>query len=294
MVAMEESTVVQGREIGPVEMDAIRWLIVGNPHLSRYKLSRKLCEAWDWRNPKGELRDMAARSLLLKLHERGTICLPAKRRASPNRKGERTVAPVDHPDAPIEARLDEIAPLRIYELDGHRGKLKLFEHLLHRHHYLSYQRPVGLNLKYLIADRRDRPLGCLLFGSAAWKCRARDEFIGWSPGQRERNLQRITNNTRFLILPWVKVECLASHVLGSVLRRLRRDWHGKYARSLDLVETFVDASRFRGVCYRAANWKDVGKTTGRTRQDRDRTIRAPEKLVLVYPLNCAFRNRLRE
>jgi hypothetical protein len=291
---MEKSAVVQGREIGPVEIDAIRWLIVGNPHMSRYKLSRELCELWGWRNPKGELQDMAARSLLLKLHDRGAICLPAKRRASPNRKGERSVAAVDHANAPIESPLHGIAPLRIYETGEHPGKLKLFEHLLHRHHYLSYKKPVGLNLKYLIADREDRPLGCLLFGSAAWKCRARDEFVGWSPAQREKNLQRITNNTRFLILPWVKVECLASHVLGTVLRRLRRDWHGKYARPLDLVETFVDTSRFRGVCYRAANWKDVGKTTGRTRQDRDRTLRTPEKAVLVYPLNAAFRRGLLE
>lgn len=291
---MEESTVVQGREIGPFEIATIRWLIVGNPQLSRYKLSRKLCEDWEWRNPKGELQDMAARSLLLKLHERGLICLPPKRRASPNRKGERHIQEIAHANEPIEDRIGNLAPLRIYELGDHPGKLALFECLLHRYHYLSYKRPVGLNLKYLIVDREGRPLGCLLFGSAAWKCRARDEFIGWSPAQRERNLQRITNNTRFLILPWVKVECLASHVLGRVLRRLRQDWHEKYGRSLDLVETFVDTSRFRGVCYRAANWKEVGITTGRTRQDRHSTIRTPEKRVLVYPLDESFRSRLQE
>lgn len=291
---MQESTVIQGREIGGVEIEAIRWLIVGNPHLSRYKLSRVLCEAWDWRNPKGELMDMAARSLLLKLHERGSICLPPKRRASPNRKGQRSVEAVAHATSPIETSIDALAPLRIYELGEHPGKVKLFEWLLQRYHYLSYKRPVGLNLKYLIADCDDRPLGCLLFGSAAWKCRARDQFIGWAPAERERNLQSITNNTRFLILPWVKVECLASHVLGAVLRRLRQDWHDKYARPLHLVETFVDTSRFRGVCYRAANWKVVGETTGRTRQDRNRDIQKPAKLVLVYPLDAGFRTHLRE
>lgn len=291
---MEEFTIVQGRKIGPVEIEAIRGLIADNPEWSRYKISRRLCELWQWFDPKGRMKDMAARSLLLKLHERGRICLPPKRCASPNRKGQKRIERVDHADELIEARISELAPLRVYELGSAPEKLALFEYMLHRHHYLSYKRPVGLNLKYLIADREDRPLGCLLFGSAAWKCRARDEFIGWSPLQRERNLQRITNNTRFLILPWVKVECLASHVLGKVLRRLRRDWHEKYARSLDLVETFVDTSRFRGVCYRAANWKDVGKTTGRTRQDRDRTISTPEKLVLVYPLNGTFRRGLRE
>lgn len=289
---MQESTVIQGREIGAAEIEAIRWLIVGNPHLSRYMLSRKLCEAWAWRNPKGDLKDMAARSLLLKLHERGSICLPPKRCASPNRKGQRLIEAVVHTTDPIETSLDELAPLRIYELGEHPGKLKLFEWLLHRYHYLSYKRPVGLNLKYLVADRNDRPLGCLLFGSAAWKCGARDRFIGWSAAKRESNLQQVTNNTRFLILPWVRVDCLASHMLAAVARRMRLDWHRKYARPLHLVETFVDTSRFWGGCYRAANWSVVGETTGRTRQDRDRTIQTPSKLVFVYPLHKNFRGEL--
>jgi hypothetical protein len=171
--------------------------------------------------------------------------------------------------------------------------LALFESLLHPYHYLSYTSSVGLNLKYLILDRRGRPLSCLLCGSAAWKCAARDIFLGWSAAEGETHLQQITNNTRFIILPWVQVPHLASHVLGQVLQRLASDWRIKYARSLDLVETFVDTSRFRGGCYRAANWLNLGQTTGRTRQDRWKRIQVPPKQVFVYPLTKSFRHDLR-
>jgi len=143
-----------------------------------------------------------------------------------------------------------------------------------------------------VCDRRGQPLSCLLFGSAAWKCGARDRFIGWSVAQRQARLQQLTNNTRFIVLPWVQVPQLASHVLGLVLRRLRQDWQSKYARPLRLVETFVDTSRFTGACYRAANWIDLGQTTGRTRQDRSRQIAVAPKRVLVYPLEPQCRSHL--
>jgi hypothetical protein len=151
---------------------------------------------------------------------------------------------------------------------------------------------VGLNLQYLIRDCHGRPLSCLLWGSAAWKCAARDQFIGWNAAQRERHLQEITNNTRFIALPWVPVPGLASHLLSRVLGRLRADWERKYARDLHLVETFVDTSRFTGTCYRAANWIEVGQTTGRSRQDRYQQIQVPAKRVLVYPLSPDFRRVL--
>ena len=160
------------------------------------------------------------------------------------------------------------------------------------HHYLSYTSTVGMNLKYLVRDRQGRPVACALFGSAAWQCAARDEFIGWAPATRRRHLQRITNNTRFLVMPWVEVKLLASHVLGGILRRLRGDWRRKYAQPLSLVETFVDTSRFAGVCYRAANWIAVGETTGRTRQDRFNRIAVPRKAVLLRALVANFREEL--
>jgi hypothetical protein len=235
---------------------------------------------------------MAARTLLLKLAQRGHISLPEKRRPSPNRMLHKQLRPLTHARQPITDVLDRLRPLEVTELSQCAEELALYEWLLHQYHYLSYASPVGLNLKYLVRDCQGRPLSCLLFGSAAWKCEMRDQFIGWSSAQRQAHLQQITNNTRFVVLPWVQVPQLASHILSLVIGRLHQDWQRKYARPLHLVETFVDTSRFRGICYRAANWLDLGQTTGRTRQDRAHRIAVPAKRVLVYPLDRHFRNRL--
>jgi Domain of unknown function (DUF4338) len=289
---MYRACVIQGRLIGAAELATVRELIAQNPTFSRYKLSRALCERWNWRDPTGQIKDMAARTLLGKLEQRGWIDLPAKRRASPNRMRHKTVAPVDHETDPISGSLCALTPLQVRELSQWPEELGLYEHLLSRYHYLSYTSPVGLNLKYLVLDRHGRPLSCLLFGSAAWKCAVRDQFIGWTTAQREVHLQQITNNTRFIVLPWVRVSQLASHVLSQIVRRLRDDWRIKYSRPLALVETFVDTFRFTGSCYRAANWTCVGQTSGRTRQDRWNQIRVAPKWVMVYPLSKDFRQRL--
>lgn len=290
---MDRDCVIQGRKIGAAEVAAIRDLIAGDSNLSRYKLSRSLCELWDWRDPKGQIQDMAARSLLLKLEQRGWVTLPPKRRDSPNRMLRKKVGTVDHGTDPIAASLEELRPMQVRELSQWPQDLPLYECLLHRYHYLSYTSPVGLNLKYLVLDRHGRPLSCLLFGAAAWACSVRDQFIGWTTEERASHLQQITNNTRFLIPSWVKVRRLASHVLGLVVNRMRQDWRAKYNRPLHLVETFVDTSRFQGACYRAANWTALGQTTGRTRQDRWNQIRVAPKLVFVYPLTQSFRRELR-
>lgn len=290
---MDESWLVQGRTVSAADVAAVRDLIASNPGWSRYKLSRVLCEIWDWRDPKGQIKDMAARALLGKFEQRGWIQLPAKRMASPNRMRHKRVMEVEHDRDPIRGCLSEIGPVQVRELGKSPRELPLFEHLLAAHHYLGYRSAVGLNLKYLVVDRQGRPLGCLLFGSAAWKCSARDEFIGWSASERQRRLQQVTNNTRFLILPWVQVRHLASHILSLVLRRVVEDWRAKYARSLDLIETFVDTRRFQGVCYQAANWICVGETTGRTRQDQWKRIQVAPKRVFVYPLHPGFRQGLR-
>jgi Druantia protein DruA len=289
---MDRHPIIQGRRIGPQELDTIHQLLAQNPDFSRYRLSRCLCELWEWRDPTGQLKDMAARALLLKLQERGLIRLPSKRCASPNRMLHKQVVSVDHPSDPITGSLAELVPLQIRELNQSPRDLPLFEWLLHQYHYLRHTSSIGLNLKYLAFDRHGRPLSCLLFGSAAWQCAARDRFIGWNASARRRHLQEITNNTRFLILPWVQVPHLASHLLGRVLRRLREDWQAKYLRPLSLVESFVDTSRFAGTCYRAANWITVGQTTGRTRQEKLHRLTAPAKEVWVYPLSQDFRREL--
>jgi hypothetical protein len=285
--------VIQGRVIGATDVAAIRELVAGHPSLSRYQLSRALCRLWEWRDPKGQIKDMAARTLLLKMEARGWITLPAKRCESPNRMQHKKVATVEYATDPISDSLAALQPLDIRELSPWPEGLALFECLLRQAHYLSYTSSVGLNLKYLVRDRRGRPWSCLLLGSAAWKCAVRDRFIGWSAAEREAHLQQITNQTRFLILPWVRVSGLASQVLSAVMDRVRQDWWSKYARPLERVETFVDTSRFVGGCYRAANWICLGSTTGRTRQDRWKRIQVAPKEVWVCPLSAHFRQRLR-
>jgi len=289
---VDKTLTLQGREIGAAQLQQLRDLRESHCEWSRYRLSRELCLLWGWRAPNGQLKDMAARALLLKLEQRGHLTLPTRRCPSPNRMLHKQVRPVAHSREPIHDPWVQLTPVEVIELSQRPDQLPLYEWLLHEYHYLSYGSPVGLNLKYLVRDCQGRPLSCLLFGSAAWRCAVRDQFIGWSPATRQNHLQQVTNNARFLLLPWVRVPHLASHVLSRVLRRLPRDWRRKYARPLDLVETFVDTSRFTGGCYRAANWIELGQTTGRTRQDRNHRLQASPKQVWVYPLAAQFRRRL--
>jgi len=177
-------------------------------------------------------------------------------------------------------------------LSGQPEARPLFDWLLHQYHYLGYTSAVGQNVQYLVRDRQGRDLACLLFGAAAWKTQARDVFIGWTAAQRQARLGQVANNSRFLILPWVRVPELASHILGQVARRIAADWQGRYGQRVALLETFVERGRFRGSCYRAANWICVGQTRGRTRQDRRHAVQAPVKDVWVYPLQADFRKAL--
>jgi hypothetical protein len=193
---------------------------------------------------------------------------------------------------PIEGELTALRPVQLHVVQPGTDSARRFGTYLTTHHYLGYTGPVGRNLGYWVHDAQGRELACVLWGAAAWRVQARDRFIGWTDAQRQTRLDRVANNSRFLILPWVRVPHLASHVLGRVVRQLRRDWHAKYHQPLDLVETFVERDRFAGTCYRAANWTWVGVTRGRSRQDRDRDLRVPIKHVYVYPLVPDFRDRL--
>lgn len=293
---MTNISTIQGRRVGPLELAQLRALLAEHPDWSRYRLSRQLATLWDWRNPVGQLKDMAARTLLLKLERRGWITLPDCRRAVPNRmrpKPRLTLA-VPTPAVPITEALTKLLPLTLRELSGesHRAERALFEALLYRHHYLSHRGTVGENLQYLARDRFGRPLACVLFGAAAWQCRARDQHIGWDAATRQRRLSYLTNNTRLLILPWARVPHLASHLLGRITRQLSADWQQKYGHPIFLLETFVDTSRFAGACYQAANWQAVGQTTGRTRQNKTLVAQAPPKAVWLYPLRPDYRQAL--
>lgn len=290
---MKTGKIIQGRCITETDIGLIRRLLTDNPDWNRSQLSRELCERWDWRNDKGRLKDMAARTLLLKLERLGQIRLPSRHKPGrPNRRGFVIPEKMAHDTTPIETDLNRLRPLRIEQLDTGDARLPLFNYLLHRYHYLGHQRCVGENLKIMVSNRTGRLLACMLFGSAAWKTRSRDVFIGWNRASRERNLTLLTNNTRFLILPWVRVRHLASHLLSRICREVSGYWMEKYGHPIYLLETFVERDRFRGTCYRAAGWTHVGTTTGRSRNDRDQTLSVPVKEIFLYPLRNDFRGRL--
>jgi hypothetical protein len=293
-----EPSVIQGRHIAATDLEQVRHLLAAHPDWSRRRLSQYLATLWNWRNPIGQLKDMAARTLLLKLEQRGWIALPPRRQVPSNRmRHKRMPTPqVLVPESPLWADLGTLLPLEISEVSTPAGTRQraLFENLLHRHHYLSYRSPVGENLQYLVHDRQGRPLACVLFGAAAWQCADRDEYIGWTAAARSQGLHRVANNSRFLIAPWVRVPALASHLLSRITRRLSRDWQRKYGHPIYLLETFVQHDRFAGRCYRAANWQHVGQTKGRSRQNRPdgRPYRLPIKDVYLYPLHPRFAPRL--
>ena len=283
---------MQGRKITSVEVDFIRDLIRKNRDWGRSRLSQELCRCWNWRNAQGRIKDMAARTLLLKLHRSAIIELPPSQHSKPRRYQPHDVSLFKSAKEPVSASLDHLRPLSVNVVAPGSGDGRLFDSLLAHGHYLGHRRSVGENLRYLVRDRHARVLACVLFGSAAWKCADRDTFIGWDRATRERNLQGLTNNTRFLIPEWVEVPHLASHVLGLIVRRIGADWQAKYAHPVHALETFVDRSRFKGTCYRAANWLRLGSTQGRTRGDRDHSIQTSVKDIYLYSLTPRFRQEL--
>lgn len=291
---MSESLIVQGRVVGEPDLELLRHWLGQNPGWSRRRLSQTLATHWDWRNGAGQLKDMAARTLLLKLHQRGLIVLPPRRQVPTNRMrcGSAVAAPPVWSPHPIACGLPQLGTLTVSEVSAHPGERAWVKAALSQFHYLGFGGAVGENLQYVVRDGQGRHLACLVFGAAAWKCQDRDRFIRWSSQQRQRHLGLIANNTRFLILPWVKVPHLASWILGQVSRRLAHDWQAKYGHGIVLLETFVERERFRGTAYRAANWLAVGATTGRTRQDRHTCIQAPVKDLYLYPLRRDFREAL--
>jgi len=291
---MTEDLIIQGRQLKVADLEGIREQLAANPGWSRWRLSRELATHWDWRNGVGQLKDMAARTLLLKLHQRGLIALPPRRQVPTNRMRCQSQFPAagEGEDRPLGCALAQLGALTLNEVSAQATERAWVRAALGRYHYLGFGGAVGENLQYVARDGQGRPLACLVFGAAAWKCQARDQFIGWSVEQQKRNLGLLANNTRFLILPSVRVPHLASWLLGRVSRRLSRDWQAKYGHPIAALETFVERERFRGTAYRAANWRAVGTTTGRTRQDRHTCIQAPVKDVYLYPLRRDFREAL--
>jgi Domain of unknown function (DUF4338) len=290
---VDRELIIQGRRLGPEDMALIGAALAGPAGSNRTRLSRELCAVWNWRNGAGRLKDMACRSLLLKLEARGYIRLPPRVTASVNGLRNRCLGQMEHDQRAIEGPLQCLQPVGLEPVAEGTTEALLFKFLLQRYHYLGHRNCVGQNLKYLARDRQGRPLACLLFGAAAWKAAARDQWIGWEAPQRQRHLGLVSNNARFLVLPWVRVTHLASHLLGRVAARLSADWQRKYSHPLYLLETFVEAPRFAGTCYRAAGWLSVGLTTGRTRNDDGRQPRTAPKAIYLKALSPDARQRLR-
>ncbi len=288
---MSRNVIIQGRQLAPSDIEAIRHLIANNPDWHRTRLSKELCQLWEWRTETGLLKDMACRSMLRKLEQKGFVALPVARHSG-NRK--RRIPDVPHHCDPIDTELRTIRPIQLVPIQGRGATDDLFHCLMDRYHYLGCKGHVGEHMKYIAFDRSNRPVACLLFGSAAWKIVSRDQLVGWDKTTRLQNLRLVTNNTRFLILPWVRIPHLASFILGASLRRLRQDWIAKYGHDLYLVETFVDRSRFAGTCYRAANWRKIGQSKGRSRQDRNHKLQVPIKDIYVYPLTADYKQQLCE
>jgi hypothetical protein len=293
---VDQTLLVQGRRLDGPELENLRQWVSGHPGWSRRRLSVELASRWSWRNQAGQLKDMATRTLLLKLHQRGLLELPPRRQTPTNRMRcvASELALAQEAPEPIGCALEDVGPLQVKEVSRDAAERAWVKGALGRYHYLGFNGAVGENLQYVISDAQGRRLACLVFGAAAWKCQDRDQFIGWSAKQRERNLTLTANNTRFLILPSVRVRRLGSWILGQINRRLNQDWQAKYGHRVVLLETFVEQPRFRGTVYRAANWQRVGATTGRTRQDRHTCIQVAVKAIYVYPLCRDFREVLQK
>jgi hypothetical protein len=282
----------RGRTITAEDLDFIRRLIAEHPAASRWALSFRLCEAWNWRQANGALRSMVARSLMLQLHRAGHITLPAPRWSTPNPLADRRRPPRLEllTWSTLEAPLRQIRPLEFRQV-RRTGEERLFNSFIETYHYLGYSQPVGEHLKYLIYAR-GVPVACMAWSSAPRHLGCRDRYIGWTPEVRRRQVHLIAYNTRYLLLPWVKVRYLASHLLAEVARRISRDWEALYRHPIHFLETFIDPERFRGTCYRAANWVLLGQTTGRGKDDLTHRPNRSLKEVWGYPLGRDFRRRL--
>ncbi len=287
---METLIRYRGRNYDESEIEFIRRFIAENPNDSRFRLSKKLCEVWDWRQPNGALRDMVCRGLMLALHRAGHIKLPS---VNPNyhRKGYSPSKPrkIEVERTPIEAKISQIE-LKISQVRW-TPEERFFNSLIEQFHYLGYTRPVGEHLKYMVFWG-ERPVACFAWSSAPRHIGSRDNFIGWDKDNRLKNINLIAYNMRFLILPWVKIPHLASHLLARMAKALPADWQRIYNHPIYFLETFVDTELFAGICYKAANWIYLGQTTGRGKNDHTNKKNRSIKAVWGYPLAKDFREKL--
>ena len=275
-------------EITDEKVEQIKLLIENNPSWHRSRLSEELCEMWGWKSEIGQLKSISCRDVLRALDASGRIKLPPQKNfgRKPGQTAYKQLRLLEI--VTMETDLKSIAPVT-FEIAKSKSEIDEFKSNIEQYHYLGYGQSVGECMRYIVRNNTGAILACLLFGSSAWRCFPRDKYIGWNDEERANNLHLTTNNTRFLIIPGIRVPHLASHILGSVSRRISDDWQVKYGHPIILLETFVEQVRFRGVCYQAANWRRVGETTGRGRDSINHEVTLPIKDVYVYPLSKDFR-----
>jgi hypothetical protein len=278
-----------GRLFTAEELALISRLIAGPQKPNRAQLSRLVCDELRWFRPDGRRKDMACRVAMLRMHRDGLIALPAPLKGNSNGRIRPKFTGASAPGSPLSLPAGALGELELRLVT--RKDSALWNELIERHHYLGYTPLPGAQLRYLVYAG-NRLLAALGFGASAWKVAPRDKFIGWGVQERERNLHRIINNARFLILPWITSHNLASRILSTAARRIAQDWHDCYGYRPVLLETFVDKTRFRGTCYRAANWTCVGSTQGRGKLDHLRLHPLPAKDIFLYPLSRDFRQEL--
>jgi hypothetical protein len=283
-----------GQIVSAQQLSEIAEITETFPKLSRTELANTICEIFSWKRPTGKLKSVECRQFLERLEDKAIIKLPACRKKYANKvkvRIERSRKADLQPT--VSTKLKHLWPIRLIKVD-HQEQRQLWYEYVDRYHYLGYQLPFGAQLRYFIeSGATDEILGCFQFSSPAWKMASRDRWIGWADDQRKTNLQKIVNNSRFLILPWIKVKNLASTALSLAVKSVLDDWQDAYGYRPVLMETLVDRKRFKGTCYKAANWIHVGKTTGRGRMDRDHTRDgAAIKEIYVYPLSSRFRQEL--
>lgn len=299
---MKPVQIIRGRIIRENEILNIRELLQANPNCNRTWISREICRQWGWVRPNGQLKDMACRELLVRLERQNLIQLPARQREGSNhrRYGEwirdteksGIFNPEGFKEEAMTGTLGDYGKVKL-ELMSSRAQRKFWNTLIDKYHYLGYRCTVGPSLKYLIY-LQERVVGCMGWASGVWKLGLRDRYIGWEMTGQQKGLSSIVNNVRFLIFPWVKIRYLASHVLSVSAKKVKEDWEGLYQLRAYLLESFVDRERFRGTCYKAANWIYLGQTQGKSKRGLRFYFHGHSKDVYIYPLSPDFRERLRE
>jgi len=285
-----EPLIIRNRKITDQDLEFIQAVVHEHWDKGRTHISRILCQKWNWIQPNGRLKDMGCRELLLTLHRKGLLDYPPPRFIPKNKK--RVVKNIEVDTTPISCDISDLEPVQV-KMVRHTDLELLYDSLIDQYHYLGYVQIVGNHLKYM-AFAGDTPVACIGWGSAAWAVQSREQFIGWAQPVKNKNLHFVMNNTRFLILPWVTVKCLASKVLSLNIKRISADWLKVYYYPLYMLETFVEQSRFKGICYQASNWIRVGETKGTSKKGHKHLKHGKIKDVYLYPLNKNFKKILRD